>query len=92
MLRRGGLPAPMRQYEVAGVRLDAAYPHVKLEMEAESRIWRGGRFDVQRNSVKANVLLAHGWRVLHFTAGDIRRRSSYVVDCVARQLVLACPA
>lgn len=86
------VPEPVRQYEVAGVRLDAAYPHVKLGMEADSRIWHGGRSDVQRNSDKANVLVAHGWRVLHFTAGHIRRRSSYVVDCVARQLVLACPA
>lgn len=92
VLRRGGLPEPVRQYDVAGVRVDAAYPDVKLGIEADSRIWHGGRFDVQRNSDRANVLLTHGWRVLHFTAGDIRRRSSYVVDCVARQLVLACPA
>lgn len=92
VLRRGGLPEPLRQYQVAGVRLDAAYPHVKLGIEADSRIWHGGRFDVQRNSDKGNLLVAHGWRVLHFTSGDVRRRPAYVVGAVAGELVLACPA
>ncbi len=89
VLRRGGLPAPVRQYKVGRVLLDAAYPHVKLGIEADSRIWHGGRFDVQRNSDKANVLVAHGWRVLHFTAGDIRRRAAYVVDTVTQELAWA---
>ena len=92
VLRKGGLPEPVRQYNVGGVLLDAAYPEVRLGIEADSRIWHGGRLDVQRNSDKANVLLAHGWRVLHFTWGDVRRRSAYVVAGVARELALACPA
>ncbi len=62
---------PVRQYQVAGVLLDGAYPHVRLGLEADSRIWRGGRLDVQRNTDKANVLLAHGWRVLRFTLFDL---------------------
>lgn len=92
VLRRGGLPEPVRQYEVGGVVLDAAYPAIRLGIEADSRIWHGGRVDVQRNSDKANLLLARGWRVLHFTSGDIRRRAPYVVRCVGEELVLACPA
>ena len=92
VVRRGGLPAPVRQYEVAGVLLDGAYPHIRLGLEADSRIWHGGRLDVQRNSDKANILLAHGWRVLHFTWFDLTRRARYVVDSVGRRLVLACPA
>lgn len=92
LLRRGGLPEPLRQYQVGGVFLDYAYPEVKLGLEADSRIWHGGRLDVQRNSDKANVLVAHGWRVLHFSSADIRRRAHYVLDCVGRELVLACPA
>ena len=92
VVRRGGLPAPVRQYEVAGVLLDGAYPDVRLGLEADSRLGHGGRLDVQRNSDKANILLAHGWRVLHFTFFDLTRRARYVVDSVGRQLVLACPA
>lgn len=89
VLLRGGLPEPVRQYEVAGVRLDGAYPDIRLGIEADSRIWHGGRLDVQRNSDKGNVLVAQGWRVLHFTAGDVRRRPSYVVGSVARELAWA---
>lgn len=91
-LKRGGLPAPVRQYEVAGVRLDGAYPPFRLGLEAESRIWHGGRLDVQRNSEKGNILLAHGWRVLRFTFFDLTRRAPYVVDSVGTQLALAWPA
>lgn len=92
VVRRGGLPAPVRRYEVAGVRLDGAYPDVRLGLEADSRIWHGGRLDVQRNTDKANLLLAQGWRVLRFTWFHLTRRARYVVSSVQRQLVLACPA
>lgn len=92
VLRAGGLPEPAPQYDVAGVRLDFAYPHIGLGIEADSRIWHGGRADVQRNSDKANLLVAHGWRVLHFTWSDVRRRPRHVVECVAAQLALRCPA
>jgi very-short-patch-repair endonuclease len=92
VVRRGGLPAPVRQYEVAGVRLDGAYPGFRLGLEADSRVWHGGRLDVQRNSDKANLLLAHGWRVLHFTFFDLTRRARHVVASVGAQLALAWPA
>ena len=92
VLRQSGLPEPVRQYEVGGVRLDSAYPHLRLGIEADSRIWHGGRVDVQRNSDKGNVLVAPGWRVLHFTWGDVRRRPASIVDAVARELGLAWPA
>ena len=92
VLRGGGLPEPVRQYEVAGVRLDFAYPRLRLGIEADSRMWHGARTDVQRNSDKGNRLLAHGWRVLQFTWFDLRHRAEHVVACVARELALACPA
>jgi very-short-patch-repair endonuclease len=89
VLRRGGLPAPVRQYEVAGVRLDGAYPEIRLGLEADSRIWHGGRLDVERNSRKANILVASGWRVLHYTLSDLRRRPDEVVVEVAQELAWA---
>jgi len=92
VLRRGGLPEPVRQYEVAGVRLDFAYPHLRLGIEADSRIWHGGRLDVQRNSDKANVLMARGWRVLHVTWFDLLQRWRQVVGAVSDELAVACPA
>ena len=92
VLRQGGLPRPVRQYQVGGAWVDFAYPGLRLGIEADSGIWHGGRLDVQRNSDKGNALVARGWRVLHFTWGDVRRRPAYVVDAAARELILACPA
>jgi very-short-patch-repair endonuclease len=92
VLRHGGLPEPVRQYRVAGVLLDLAYPDDKVGLEADSRIWHGGRLDVQRNSDKHNLLVAHGWRVLRCTASDVRRRPEQIVAAVWRELALACPA
>lgn len=89
VLRRAGVPEPVRQYEVAGVRLDGAYPALRLGIEADSRIWHGGRLDVQRNTDKANRLLAHGWRILHFTWFDVTRRRRYVIDALERELAWA---
>jgi very-short-patch-repair endonuclease len=89
-LRRAGLPEPVRQTRVGRVVLDFAYPEHKLGIEADSRVWHGGRLDVQRNSDKANVLVAHGWRVLHFTWADVRGHR--VAGAVARELVVAWPA
>lgn len=88
VLRRAGLPDPVRQHRVGRVRLDLAYPSFKVGIEADGRIWHGGRTDVQRNTDKANALAARGWRVLHFTAHDVRARPDYV----ARQVEVACPA
>jgi len=92
MLRARGLPEPVRQYVVGGVVLDFAYPHLRLGIEADSRTWHGGRLDVQRNTDKANVLVAHGWRVLRFTWSDVRRRPAHVAEAIGKELVLAWPA
>ncbi len=92
VLRRGGLPEPVRQFRVGDVFLDMAYPDDKVGMEADSRIWHGGRLDVERNSYKANVLVAHGWRVLRFGWRHVRYEPAYVIDEVGRELAEAWPA
>ena len=89
LLRDAGLPDPVRQHRVGGVRIDLAYPAVRLGIEADGRIWHGGRLDVQRNSEKANTLVHHGWRMLHFTRADAAERPSGVVDSVLRELSAA---
>ncbi len=82
VLRRGGLPEPVRQYRVAATRVDLAYPQLRVAIEADSRVWHSGRADVQRNSSKQNVLVTRGWRVLRFTWFDVTRRPAYVVATV----------
>lgn len=80
VVRRAGLPEPERQHWVGSKRLDFAYPAETLGIEVDSLAWHGGRTDVQRNAEKANVLVAHGWRVLHFTAYDVHRRPEMVIE------------
>ncbi len=86
VLRRGGLPEPVRQHRVGGVRVDLAYPEAWLAIEADSRVWHAGRGDVQRNSAKRNLLVGLGWRVLHFTWFDVTTRPAYVLTTVGPQL------
>jgi len=47
---------------------------------------------VSGQSDQADLLLAHGWRVLRFTFFPLTRRARYVVNSVQRELVVACPA
>lgn len=86
VLRKAGLPAPVRQLQVSGVRIDFAYPEARLAIEADSRAWHAGRSDLQRNSSKGNLLVGLGWRVLHFTWFDVTNRPGYVVATVGRLL------
>jgi very-short-patch-repair endonuclease len=86
LLRAARLPDPVRQHRVGGVRIDLAYPGERLGIEADGRIWHGGRLDVQRNSSKGNVLVHQGWRILHFTWADAHHRPGALVESVAAQL------
>lgn len=86
LLREAGLPEPVRQFRVGRVRIDLAYPAVRLGIEADSRRWHGGRLDVQRNSAKANLLVRHGWRILHFGWADARDTPAALVECVDTEL------
>jgi hypothetical protein len=91
LLRKAGFPPPERQIPVRipgrrkPVYLDMGYRDRTLALEIDSRRWHGGRHDVQRNSTKANVIVAAGWRALHFTIDDVRRRPGYVVGCVRQE-------
>lgn len=78
LLRRRGLPEPMRQHEVAlpdggVVRLDLAYPDVKLGIEADGRVWHSGRADFARDRRRANRLARMGWTLLRYGWADLDR-------------------
>jgi very-short-patch-repair endonuclease len=68
------------------IRLDLAYPTVKLAPEADGRRWHSSRADFQRDRTRGNLLAGAGWTVLRFTAEDIRTRGSEVAAEVARVL------
>ncbi len=79
LLRAAGIEDFERQYWVGGMRLDFASPARKLGIEVNGVAFHSATVDVQRNCHKLNRLLALGWRVLQFTAADIRYRPDGVV-------------
>lgn len=79
LLRAAGIYDFERQYWVEGYRLDFAAPPIKLGLEVNGVAFHSAAIDVQRNCHKLNRLVALGWRVLQFTAADIRRRPRRVV-------------
>jgi very-short-patch-repair endonuclease len=71
VIRRYGLPIPVRQYPVGRRTIDFAYPELVLGVEIESVLAHAAREDVHRNAAKANELLE--WWILRFAFDDIHR-------------------
>ena len=60
---------PGRKY-----RLDIALPDARLAIEVDGWEWHGKhKGDFTRDRERQNLLTLHGWRILRFTAGQIRR-------------------
>jgi hypothetical protein len=91
VLRRAGLPEPVRQHWIRAVghspiRVDLAYPDARVAIEADSRLFHSGRADLQRDAGKRNLLIALGWRPLAFTWADAHDRLHYIASTVGREL------
>ena len=83
LFRRHDLPPWIPEYRLRGpggerIRVDFAWPAVKLAVEGDSVRWHAGRLDVQRNARKANVLVNLGWSVYHYTSIDVRYRPATI--------------
>jgi hypothetical protein len=82
-VRRSGLPPPTPQYEITSrgqvvARVDFAYPDVRLAIELDGYEWHHGRARWQRDLGRRSRLAARGWRVMHFTAADLRDPAAVV--------------
>jgi very-short-patch-repair endonuclease len=94
LMRRSGLPEPVRQYEIelAGgkkARFDGAYPHIHLALEADGDEYHAGLLDRQRDGARDAKCQAQGWMVRRFSTDDIRSRPAEVAIEIARLLGLA---
>jgi REase_MTES_1575/Transcriptional regulator, AbiEi antitoxin len=83
LVRKAGLPVPVAQYELrAGgntLRVDFAYPHVKLAIELDGEEFHWGERADRRDNDRNNLLGTIGWRVLRFTWSDIHQRPQMVL-------------
>jgi very-short-patch-repair endonuclease len=77
-LTAAGLPRPELQYRIAlphgSVRVDAAWPQVRLAVEFDGAAFHAGRDDWQRDLRRDAALAAAGWVVLRFSWADVTQR------------------
>ncbi len=89
LLVRGGLEAPVRQFEIElegrpDARPDLAYPDLRIAIEADSYRWHGSRSSWEHDLERRTALAAAGWLVLHFSWRDLVGRPQFVVGAVGR--------
>jgi very-short-patch-repair endonuclease len=83
MLRDHRIYPPERQYPVRHgvreiVRVDFAWPALKLAVEADGFRWHGTRVVWKRDLGRLSDLASVGWRALHATKTDIEDPCSFV--------------
>ena len=76
LLRGGGMPAPVAQYEIRHrgdfvARVDFAWPEHKVALEYDGA-WHGEKGQFARDRRRLNRLQEAGWRVVFVTAADLR--------------------
>ena len=76
LLRGGGLPEPVAQYEIRHqgsfvARVDFAWPERKVALEYDGA-WHGEAGQFARDRRRLNRLQEAGWRVVFVTAADLR--------------------
>jgi hypothetical protein len=87
VFRHRSLPPSTGQYRLAlpdgGIRLDRAWPEVKLAVELDGARHHTSPEDRRRDLARDAALAALGWVVLRFTYADVRRDP----DLVRRQVL-----
>jgi very-short-patch-repair endonuclease len=91
VLRAGGLPEPVPQYEVwqgsACIgRVDLAYPEARIAIEYDSDEFHTGRGATRRDRARRHELIAAGWLPIDVGPGELRRNASAAGAAIAAAL------
>ncbi|HZR14547.1 MAG TPA: DUF559 domain-containing protein [Acidimicrobiia bacterium] len=86
LVRKAGVPDPVRQYQGAGYRIDFAWPAQRVAVELDGVAFHDGRAAQLRDRVRQNRVVLDGWRVLRFTWHDVTRRPEHVTVALRRSL------
>ncbi len=71
-IAQAGLPPARMNHPFGRFEIDAAYPDLKLAIEADGRAAHSTPSNFERDRVKQNALTLDGWLVLRFTFSQIR--------------------
>jgi Protein of unknown function (DUF559) len=88
LLAAAGLPAPARQFPLPGRGaltglVDAAYPDVRLVIEADGRRWHTRIRDLRRDHLRDSEAARAGWQTLRFIYEEIVGDPDHVAATVA---------
>lgn len=89
LLRRAGLPAPLRNREVNGIELDFFWPDRRLNVEFDGFTTHGQRrrnFETDRD--RDSLLASHGIQVIRVTWWQLTREAPKVVARIAAALAI----
>jgi hypothetical protein len=92
VMRDGGLPAPVLQYEVVDGngelrRLDFAWPFAGVAAEYDGEAAHSGPEAMRRDRRRQAALQDIGWTVIPMLAEDVRRHPAELVARIERQLL-----
>lgn len=86
LVREAGLPAPRTQVRIEGYRVDAVWPAQRLIVELDGLQGHGHRSAFERDCRRDAILVANGWRVIHFTWPQLEHRPLYVIATLTAAL------
>jgi very-short-patch-repair endonuclease len=89
LVREAGLPVPMTNRLLLGFKVDALWPDLRLVVEVDGYEFHGDRDSFESDRARDAVLVAHGYRVLRFTARQLRDQPLVVLGQLAAALALA---
>ena len=83
VLFHAGAPPPVRQFVIRGpdgqvIRVDIAYPPVRLAIEVDSARWHSDSESFRRDRAKWNLLTSLGWTLIVVTDFDLHERPDRV--------------
>ncbi len=84
-----GVPKPIRQHPVDGgrYRIDFAFPHAMVAVEAQSYAWHSSPTALERDAIKNNALVALGWTVVYLTWRDVHEHRAATIEYLRELLV-----
>lgn len=93
VLREGGLPEPVREYDApwdrsAPGRVDVAWPWAKVIAEGDSRRWHSRERDFEVDRRRDRLAQLAGWDVYRFTWYDLKQAPDEVVSTTEQALLI----
>jgi very-short-patch-repair endonuclease len=92
LVRQAGLPVPETNYPIFEYALDAFWPEHKLVVEVDGYEFHGDRQSFESDRARDARLVAAGYRVIRFTAIQLRDEPLVVISRLAAALALKAAA